>query len=89
MSAASKLGVGGIIQKYFSGLKFRWLFALVALVFGVDLVIPDFIPFADEILLGLLTVLLGSWRKKKEVKKVGSRQADPKPSLSPPESTDQ
>ena len=32
-------------------------------LFGVDLVIPDMIPFVDEILLGLGTVLLGSMRK--------------------------
>ena len=29
---------------------------------GIDLVIPDFIPFADELILGLLTLLFASWK---------------------------
>jgi hypothetical protein len=33
-------------------------------VFLVDLVVPDMIPFADEILFGLLTVLLGSLKRE-------------------------
>jgi hypothetical protein len=34
-------------------------------LFGADLVLPDAIPFVDEILLGLGTVLLGSLRKRR------------------------
>ena len=29
-----------------------------------DLLIPDVIPFADELLLGLGTLLLANWKKK-------------------------
>ena len=36
-----------------------------AALFVVDLVIPDFIPFADEILLGLGTLLLANWKNRK------------------------
>jgi len=52
----------------------RWryprLLILTALVFVADLILPDVIPFADEILLGLSTVLLGSL-KKRRVKSAG------------------
>ncbi|MFI0460345.1 MAG: DUF6116 family protein, partial [Candidatus Thiodiazotropha endolucinida] len=46
-------------------LKFRQLFLVTASLFVIDLLIPDLIPFADELLLGLLTLLFGSWRKPK------------------------
>jgi hypothetical protein len=46
-------------------LRFPKLFALTAVVFVVDLIVPDLIPFADELLLGLVTAMLGSWRRRK------------------------
>jgi hypothetical protein len=53
----------GLIQ-YASRLRFPKLLALAALVFAVDLILPDVIPFADEILLGLITLLLGTLKKR-------------------------
>ena len=50
--------------QYLSGLRFPKLLALTALVFVLDLIIPDVIPFADEILLGLITLLLGTLKKR-------------------------
>ena len=47
------------------GLRFPYLFGLTALVFLGDVLLPDLIPFVDEILLGLLTILFGAWRKKR------------------------
>ena len=60
--------------KYFEGLKFPYMFGIVALMFGLDLIIPDLIPFADEILLGAVTILLGAWKTKRaeRVKKTKS-----------------
>jgi hypothetical protein len=46
------------------GLRFPTLLALAAGLFFVDLLVPDFIPFADEALLGLVTILLGTLRKR-------------------------
>ena len=34
-------------------------------VFSFDVVIPDIVPFADELLLGLGTLLLANWKKRK------------------------
>ena len=44
-------------------LSFPRLFLLTAVLFFLDLLIPDFVPFADEILLGLGTLLLARWKK--------------------------
>ena len=51
---------------YLARLRFPVLFAIAAVLFILDFFIPDAIPFADEILLGLGTALLGSWKKRKE-----------------------
>ncbi len=53
-----------LLLNYSRRLKFRNLFLLVIGLFVLDLVIPDFIPFLDEILLGLLTIILTRWKKK-------------------------
>jgi hypothetical protein len=60
-----KLILGGLMR-YASRLRFPKLFALTGLVFLVDLFFPDTIPFADEILLGLITLLLANLRKPKK-----------------------
>jgi hypothetical protein len=54
-----------IVTRFASRLKFPQLFAVVLILFLLDLLIPDLIPFADELLLGLATVLLGSWKQEK------------------------
>ncbi len=58
---------------YLARLRFPKLFLLAAFVFGVDLWVPDLIPFADEIFLGLGTALLGSWRRQREERKEARR----------------
>jgi len=50
--------------QYTSELRFPKLLALAAAVFVLDLIFPDVIPFADEILLGLITLLLGTLKKR-------------------------
>jgi hypothetical protein len=51
------------LLKFADRLRFRQLFLLTATLFIIDLLIPDFIPFADELILGLLTLLFGAWKK--------------------------
>lgn len=58
-----KLLIGPLIA-YLSGLRFPILFTITVLLFLIDLAIPDVIPFADEILLGLVAALLGAWKKR-------------------------
>ncbi len=56
--------VRGFIGTLATRLRFPQLLCFTARVFVIDLLIPDFIPFVDEMLLGLLTVLLGMWQQK-------------------------
>lgn len=53
-----------LIDRYASRLKFPQLFAVTATLFLIDLILPDLLPFVDEILLGLATLLLANWKKK-------------------------
>ncbi|MEZ5502853.1 MAG: DUF6116 family protein [Halioglobus sp.] len=57
-------GLVGIILRWASSLRFPFVFGLLAVLFVLDLFIPDVIPFVDEIIIGLLTVLMGSLRKR-------------------------
>ena len=43
-------------------LRFPQLFVLTTGLFVLDLLIPDLIPFLDEIVLGLASLLFGSWK---------------------------
>ena len=47
-------------------LSYPRLFALTAALFALDVVTPDLVPFADELLLGLGTLLLANWKKRKD-----------------------
>lgn len=61
----SRIPLLGKLVGYAGRLRFPYLFALTLVMFLVDLGLPDLVPFADEILLGLITVLLGAWRKRR------------------------
>ena len=63
-SVPFKGGIIGLLLRFASGLRFPVLFAVTALLFVVDLIVPDVIPFVDEILLGLLTLILASRRDR-------------------------
>ena len=70
-----------LVSRFAAKLRFPYLFLLTAGLFVLDLVIPDVIPFADELLLGLGTLLLGSVRRRK------SDAADPEAISAPKRST--
>jgi hypothetical protein len=55
--------IGRLLQRL--NLRFPSLFLLFAGLTLADLVIPDVIPFADEIGLALLTLLFGLWKDRK------------------------
>ena len=54
------------LLRWFGRLSFPRLFLLAGALFLLDLAVPDFIPFADEILLGLGALVLSRWKKKPE-----------------------
>ncbi len=57
--------IGNVITRFAAGLRFPTLFKIVGALFLVDFFLPDLIPFADEILLALGTLLLGSLRSRR------------------------
>ncbi len=62
-----KLGSGGVIavaMRWASRLRFPVLFALTAALFILNVLIPDTLPLADELLLGLGVLMLGKLKKQ-------------------------
>jgi hypothetical protein len=57
--------IGRLITRLTANLRYPTLFLIVGALFLINVVVPDFIPFYDEILLAMLTVLIGSIRKKR------------------------
>lgn len=55
----------GPILAYAGRLRFPVLFVITGSLFLFDLVVPDFIPFVDEMLLGLATLILSSWKRRR------------------------
>ncbi len=56
--------IPALLARFAGRLRFPQLFAFAGTLFLLDMLIPDLIPFADELMLGLLTLLLGSWKKQ-------------------------
>jgi Family of unknown function (DUF6116) len=54
----------GLLSRFIGRLRFPQLFVVAAILLGMDLVIPDVIPFLDEALLALLTAMLGLLRRR-------------------------
>jgi hypothetical protein len=54
------------LLRWAGGLRFPRLAMITAGLFVADLLVPDFIPFVDEILLGLGTLLLSQLRSRKQ-----------------------
>ena len=59
----SRLQPSSWIGRFASRLRFPQLFVLFAALFFFDLLVPDFVPLIDELLLGLGTALFAAWRK--------------------------
>ena len=65
--------VEGIVNRVAGRLRFPWLLLFTAVLFVVNLVVPDPIPFVDEIVLGLVTLILATWRTKIEQRTSATR----------------
>lgn len=53
------------LLRWVGRLSYPRLFLLTAALFLADLVVPDMVPFADELLLGLGTLLLANWKRRR------------------------
>jgi hypothetical protein len=69
-------GLAGIFVRWASRLRFPYLFLLTAALFVLNLFVPDALPMADELIMGLVAVLLGSLRKRSSGDEQPARQAD-------------
>jgi hypothetical protein len=67
MSTPTRSPVQEVVGSLAGRLRYPWLFALLAVLFLLDLVIPDPIPLVDEVMLALLALLVGSWRTRRSV----------------------
>ena len=50
------------------GLRFPMLFLILLFVTVTDMIIPDILPFADEIVLAVLTAIFGLWKDRRAPK---------------------
>ena len=64
--AASKLNpsIIGLAVAFLGRLRFPILFAITAVVFVVNLFVPDPIPLVDDLFLALVTALLASLKRE-------------------------
>lgn len=60
----AKGGVAGVLVRWTSRLRFPYLFILTSLLFICNLFIPDIVPFADELIMGMVAALFGSLKKR-------------------------
>jgi hypothetical protein len=65
------------VLRWLGRLSYPRLFLLAAGLFVADVVIPDFSPFADELLLGLGTLLLANWKNRKAGAPTGTIDGEP------------
>ena len=68
-----------LVARFAARLRFPWLFGITAALFLLSLVIPDPVPFADEMLLALATAVLGSLRRGRDAT-ASDAQAGPRAS---------
>jgi hypothetical protein len=77
---------GGILQKLLGGLNLRFpgLFTLLAVVTLLDILTPDLIPFVDEIVLALLTMIFALWKDRRTTVVPTAQAGPPLPRAQPP-----
>jgi hypothetical protein len=65
MASIPSLIVAGLTERL-ARLRFPTLFLALAGIFLIDLAIPDFVPFVDELLLGIATLIVGSLTRRRD-----------------------
>lgn len=53
------------VTRYLESLRFPVLLVVTAIVFMVNVLVPDMLPFIDELLLALVVALLARLKRKK------------------------
>ncbi len=73
--------IAALVNRLIPGIRYPWLFAILAGLFAIDLVTPDPIPFLDEVVLAVLTFLAASWRTRQ------NDERQPPIDITPPDET--
>jgi len=60
--------------RYVEGLRFPYLVALTGSLFVFDLFVPDVVPYIDEILLALVTLILARLKRPGASSPLGSKR---------------
>lgn len=63
----------GPIMGFASRLRFPTLFFITLGLWALNMVIPDPLPLIDEIVMGLLTLMLATWKNRKVPPEVPGR----------------
>lgn len=58
----------GALLRYAQRLRFPHLFLLFLGLLLVNLLVPDPVPFIDELILAVATLLFSAWKQRKEQK---------------------
>jgi hypothetical protein len=58
--------VTGPLMGFASRLRFPTLFFVTLALWVINMLVPDPIPLIDEIVMGLLTLMLATWKKGKQ-----------------------
>lgn len=66
MTTPRRAAVGGLLG-WAQKRRFPTLLLITGGLFVLDLIVPDFIPFIDEILLGLATLIFARWKDRRPV----------------------
>jgi hypothetical protein len=61
-----RVAVGGILG-WARRRRFPTLLMLTSGLFVLDVLVPDFVPFVDELLLGLGTLILARWKDRRQL----------------------
>ena len=66
-----------LLMRFLGGLRFPTLLKLSAVLFVISLFTP--IPMVDELIFGITTLLLASWKKHSNEKKIQTVDANGRP----------
>jgi hypothetical protein len=83
MTDPNAAGRASLIQRFLGRLRFPQLFAVLATLWVADLIVPDLIPFLDELFLGVLTAMFGLWKKDGPPQTVDSAAKPPTKNVTP------
>jgi hypothetical protein len=58
-------GIKARLLGYLESLRFPWLLLVTVVLFLLNVLIPDVLPFVDEILLALVAAVLARFKRRK------------------------